>query len=79
MKEEWAESIIFEPGKKGGWEEVARFESEDGASSDWFGWAVDVDGGTAVIGAWEDSGQGKNQGVGEGPGFVYIYSRKESE
>ena len=73
---------IFERDKgKGDWVEVAKFNTEDGALSDWFGWAVAIDGNTAVVGAWEDGGQGKDQGggVGEGPGFVYILIRKEGE
>ena len=72
---------IFERDKKKDWVEVAIFNTEDNASSDWFGAAVAIDGDTAVVGAWEDGGKGKDQGagIGEGPGFVYIFTRKEKE
>jgi hypothetical protein len=73
---------IFERDKKkGDWVEVARFGTEDAATSDWFGWAVAIDGDTAVVGAWEDGGQGKDQGggIGEGPGLVNIFTRQENE
>ena len=34
-----------------GWNQSARLTPNDGSVDDWFGWSVDVDGGTAVIGA----------------------------
>ena len=74
--------FIFERDRqKGDWVEVAKFGSEDGAVSDWFGWSVAIEGDTAVVGAWEDGGQAKDQGggIGEGPGFAYILIRKKGE
>ena len=39
----------------------------DGGAQDEFGWAVDIDGTTLVVGAWEDETDGSD------PGRVYVY------
>lgn len=52
-----------------GWNQAARLTPNDGAADDWFGWSVDVDGGTAVIGAPGDDDLGANSGS------VYVFQR----
>ena len=71
---------IFEHGKNS-WEQQARINTKDAAVKDWFGWAVAIDGNTAVVGAYEDGGQGQDRGGGiaEGPGFVYVFVRGAKE
>lgn len=68
---------IFVGNGRGDWEQQAEIISEDFALRDWYGYAVGIDGNTAIVGAYEDGGQGKDQGggIGEGPGFVYVYVR----
>ena len=71
---------IFEH-RKNSWGQQARINAKDAAVKDWFGWAVAIDGNTAVVGAYEDGGQGQNQGGGiaKGPGFVYVFVRGAKE
>ena len=63
--------------EKDEWESQAIIKSPDAAVRDWFGWAVAIDSDTAVVGAYEDGGKGKDQGGGitDGPGAVSIFVR----
>jgi hypothetical protein len=70
---------IYVLNKKNEWEVQAKFDSEAGFRT-WFGWDVSLEEDTAVIGAKEDGGRikaGEREGVGHGPGFVYVYVRNE--
>ena len=63
-------AYIFERNHGGAdnWGEVTKLIAPDGAYNDRFGWAVALDGDTAVVGArWHDSGRGS----------AYIYERNE--
>ena len=52
-----------------GWTEQAKLTASDGASGDYFGHAVAVDGDTALIGARADDDNG------EGSGSAYVFTR----
>ena len=70
---------IYALNNKNEWELQAKFDSEAGFRT-WFGWDVSLEEDTAVIGAKEDGGRikaGEREGVGHGPGFVYVYVRNE--
>lgn len=54
---------------QGQWSQVARLSPDDGLGGDYFGTAVDVDGGTLVVGATGADTSGANSGA------VYIFSR----
>jgi hypothetical protein len=54
----------------GTWVQQARLAASDGASSDYFGYSVAVDGDMAVIGAYGDSDNGTNSGSA----YVFIRS-----
>ena len=62
----------------GGWVVEANIPTPDIAIKDLFGWSVGIEGDTAIVGAAQDGGQGKNQGagIGQGPGFVHVYVNK---
>ena len=62
----------------GGWAVEAIITTPDIAIKDLFGWSVGIEGNTAIVGAAQDGGQGKNQGagIGDGPGFVHVYVNK---
>jgi prepilin-type N-terminal cleavage/methylation domain-containing protein len=46
----------------GTWTQQAKLVPADGAASDWFGWAVAIDGDTVVVGAYGDDDKGTNSG-----------------
>jgi hypothetical protein len=52
------------------WVQQAKLTASDGASSDFFGYSVAVDGSTTVIGAYGDSDNGANSGAA----YVFIRS-----
>ncbi len=65
-------AYIFERNVGGpdNWGQVAKLVAADGAYWDRFGWAVDIDGDTAVVGArWDNNGNGDNAGA------IYIFDR----
>ncbi|MBX3060565.1 MAG: DUF11 domain-containing protein [Anaerolineae bacterium] len=65
-------AYVFErnAGGDGNWGEVARLVASDGAYWDRFGWTVDIDGDTVVIGArWDDNGNGFDAGA------AYVFER----
>ena len=51
--------------------EVAKLTAGDGASGDFLGYAVSVDGDTALVGAWGDDENGGNSGS------AYVYTRTD--
>lgn len=55
-------AYIFQQDEGGSWGEVAKLDAADGASSDYFGVSVDIDGTTAVIGVYNDDDNGFNSG-----------------
>ncbi|MDA8962900.1 thrombospondin type 3 repeat-containing protein [Pseudomonadales bacterium] len=54
----------------GAWSEQAKLTASDGATSDWFGSSVSLDGDTAVIGAQGDDDNGSDSGSA----YVYVRS-----
>ena len=68
--------IMEQKGKK--WEVLEHFKTPDGNTRDWFGHAVAIEGGIAVISAYEHGGKKPVAGgpLGEGPGRVYVYQRE---
>jgi len=57
----------------------ADIPSPNTALKNLFGWSVGLDGETAVVGANQDGGKGKDQGIGEGPSFVHVYKRRGTD
>lgn len=54
----------------GGWSEQKKLVASDGAAEDWFGYTVDVNGNTAIVGAdWADVNGNLDQGA------AYLFSR----
>lgn len=53
----------------GSWAQEAKLTADDGDSVDRFGWSVDVDGDTAIIGAERDEDPN-----GEGAGSAYVFT-----
>jgi len=51
------------------WTEEAKLLAADGANTDWFGWAVALDGDTALVGAYG------NDDHGDVSGSAYVYRR----
>jgi hypothetical protein len=62
-------AYIFERNALGAWNEVAKLTAADPNQSDEFGTAVDISGGSAIIGAWMDDEAGTNQGA------AYLFQR----
>ena len=54
----------------GVWSEQQKLTASDGASSDYFGYSVSIDGDTAVIGAYSDDDNGSDSGSA----YVYVRS-----
>jgi hypothetical protein len=50
------------------WQEETKLLPSDGASSDYFGWSVAIDGNLALVGAYRDDDNGSNSGS------AYMYS-----
>ncbi|MCP4358274.1 MAG: hypothetical protein GY796_09695, partial [Chloroflexi bacterium] len=66
-------AYIFERNQGGlnNWGELAKLTASDASALDRFGWSVDIDGDTAIVGArWHDS-QGINAGA------AYIFERNQ--
>ncbi len=63
-------AYIFErdSGGAGNWGEVQKLIASDASPGDWFGACVDVDGDTAIVGAWR---------VGANNGAVYVFDRNQ--
>ncbi|MGQ9645417.1 MAG: PKD domain-containing protein [Thermodesulfobacteriota bacterium] len=56
-------AYIFQEVSPGKWQQVTKLIASDGAASDFFGWSVGIDGGTAVVGArGDDTINGSNSG-----------------
>jgi uncharacterized repeat protein (TIGR01451 family) len=53
------------------WTEVQHLTASDGAPDDQFGWSVDIDADTIVVGAVEDDGPG---GANQGSAYVFVRS-----
>jgi hypothetical protein len=66
-------AYLFErdEGGPGTWGQVAKLTASDGASYDYFGYAVSIGGDTVVIGAWGDADNGDDSGS------VYLFERNE--
>ncbi|MBN2493433.1 MAG: FG-GAP repeat protein [Deltaproteobacteria bacterium] len=58
-------------GGAGNWGQVVKLMAADGEHGDEFGFAVDVDGDTVVVGAWNDDG------FYGGSGSAYVYERDQ--
>lgn len=58
-------------GGDGNWGEVAKLSADSGASGDHFGWSVDIDGDTVLVGASQNGGDGSESGV------AYVFERDE--
>ena len=52
-----------------GWTQQAKLIASDGEQSDYFGYSVAINGGTAIVGAYGDNDNGENSGS------VYIFTR----
>ena len=64
----------FAPGvASSNWSEQASLHASDGGTSDFLGWSVALSGDTALLGAWQHTGEGNE---GEGIGAAYVYTRK---
>ncbi|PLY10169.1 MAG: hypothetical protein C0624_02440 [Desulfuromonas sp.] len=63
-------AYVFARQPAGSWTETAKLTAADGAGSDFFGFAVDLSGDTAVIGAYGDDDKGLWSGS------AYIFSRQ---
>jgi len=59
---------------EGGWTQAAKLASDDGAEGDEFGWAVDLAGETALIGARRTDGPN-----GDGGGAAYLFGNDGDE
>jgi hypothetical protein len=55
-------AYVFVRAVDGTWSQQAKLTAPDGAAEDLFGISVAVDGGTAVIGAYQDDDRGENSG-----------------
>ncbi|MCP4837780.1 MAG: hypothetical protein GY894_00255, partial [Planctomycetes bacterium] len=55
-------AYVFEQQADGTWSQTAKLTADDGASGDWFGYSVTLDGGVAVIGAMGDDDDGDRSG-----------------
>jgi hypothetical protein len=55
-----------------GWSETAKLSAADGAAGDYFGYAVDISEGYALIGAYYDDDKGSNSGA------AYIFKQQGS-
>ena len=64
-------AYIFEQQEDGSWLETAKLLASDGASSDYFGFAVAISGTTALVGAVFDNDNG------ESSGSAYIFEQQE--
>ena len=56
--------------QSGAWSEVAKLTASDGATYDWFGHSVAVDGNTVVVGALYN-----DDGNGESTGSAYVFTK----
>ena len=65
-------AYVFTRGESGGWDQTAMLTASDGAANNYFGIAVAVAGGTAVVGAWGDDAKGSASGS------AYVFTRGES-
>ncbi len=54
------------------WGQVAKLTASDGVAGAWFGYSVDIDGDTIVVGAIYDTG-----GIGTNAGAAYVFSRNQ--
>jgi len=52
------------------WEQEQKLTASDGASSDYFGWAVSMSGEKAIVGAYGDD---DNEALGSGSAYVFRY------
>lgn len=57
-----------------GWEQTSKFAADDGDSYDWFGGAVAVSDGTAIVGARNDDDPNGDEG-----GSAYVFERRGDE
>jgi hypothetical protein len=61
-------AYIFERDIGGVWNETAKLAAADGAADDRFGWAVDIEGDRAIVGAYVDDNAG-----GADAGAAYVF------
>lgn len=61
-------AYIFHDNGGGNWAQTAKLTPPDGAFEDFFGWSVDIDGPTAVVGAW-----GHDLGSTREAGAAYVF------
>jgi hypothetical protein len=55
-------AYVFVQAADGTWSQQAKLTAADGAANDYFGYSVSVDGGTVVIGAYQDDDKGSYSG-----------------
>ena len=63
-------AYVFEQQADGTWQQIAKLTADDGASDDYFGSSVAIDGGVAVIGAYRDDDAGSDSGS------AYVYEQQ---
>ncbi len=60
-------AYIFKSDGTGNWKQVAKLVANDGAASDYFGFAVSISGDTAIVGAYLDD----DNGVDSGSAYIF--------
>jgi hypothetical protein len=71
VQERCGAAYVFDRTTDGGWIETQKLIASDGRTSDFFGWGVAIDGGTALIGA-----AGDNQFGADDIGSTYVFQRQ---
>ncbi len=68
-------AYVFIRDAGGAWGQQAKLTASDGAADDYFGWAVSIDGNTAVVGAYVDD---DSAGVNQGSAYVFVRDAGDS-
>ncbi len=68
-------AYIFERNSSGSWAEVKKLVASDRDADDYFGYAVAISGGYAIVGAYLDEHNAAGSGVMTYAGSAYIYER----
>ncbi len=67
-------SYIFKRNGSGTWEEMTKLSASDGGDSDYFGWAVDISGNYAIVGApYDDEDEAGTNPISDA-GSAYVFS-----
>lgn len=59
------------------WQQEAKLTADDAGENDWFGISVDIDGGTIVVGAYQDGSSGIGSFDGVGAAYVFEFDGKD--